>query len=785
LSIVDVPGPGARAVAGILLFGAAVSAANLPEAFSTATASAGTAVLDAATNRPSAEISTRNEAITNASFYKTTKWPLAEGLPQNEISRNELGASTYPLVAVGTEFDGGYFGSAPNIAGFPGLSTVSMRIFAEPNEFQIGRFSHLTRTSYGGGGGSGSPSAAVIIYPTMPYLTDFEGTDGFVVGPLGQQMGWSNPQGSAVISAQDHYSGTQSIQLAPGNPVAIASQTFVASPNETIVFCDFFARPVAEYAIESSTIFTAEGAQFGFQQTNGQGFLQIFEGNGNGGGTWVPTAFSIPLVSGNLAESWVRLTARLDFTRKSWDMYADGKMIAADIPLISASSTYLSTFQAQGAASSASYFDDMYFGATNPLFADANNDGIDDAWEALHGLSLLVNDRYGVPSGDGFTNLLKYIHGMDPGRFYKAIPPIPTTSTSIVTGASAQIGDQGKINPPTANTSIPTSGLRVWLEANIGVTSSNNYVSTWADQSGNGYNATQTSSSYQPTVIANTLNGLPIIQFTASVDQWLNLANFMSGATAGEVFVVLKATSATPSAPRGLWRLGASGGEYPNTDGNVYECFGSTAQTNVGRPASGVGQFSLYNVSAQSGQFVARIDGVTLFSSATNTVTFSGSPAVGNNGTYGFDGQIAEVIIYNRVVTAAERLTVGQYLQGKYNLPGIVVPANPTNLIVNPLSATETSLVWSDTPTNTGITYTVWRQTGSGGYSAVAQVNNTISYVDSGLTAATAYNYEISSTTFAGSSPGYSNVVNATTLASGTDMPLTGMKLWLAADSGV
>ena len=161
------------------------------------------------------------------------------------------------------------------------------------------------------------------------------------------------------------------------------------------------------------------------------------------------------------------------------------------------------------------------------------------------------------------------------------------------------------------------------------------------------------------------------------------------------------------------------------------------------------------------------------------------SAHLGHNGSLGFNGEIAEVIVYNSVLTAAQRTTVGQYLEYKYNLPGISVPSNPTGLIAMPLSPTEVSLVWSDATTTAGITYTIWRQTGSGGYVAVAQVNNALSYVDSGLTAGTSYSYEISSSTLAGSSPGYSSVVSATTLASGTDMPLTGMKLWLIADSGV
>ena len=291
------------------------------------------------------------------------------------------------------------------------------------------------------------------------------------------------------------------------------------------------------------------------------------------------------------------------------------------------------------------------------------------------------------------------------------------------------------------------------MQANVGVTSnSNGDVSVWQDQSGNGNNATQSNSSYQPVVVASSLNGLPAIQFTATSSQWFTLPNLMNGQTTGEVFVIVKANSATPAVARGLWSLGSNGADcYPNTNGSIYESFGSTGQYNIGHPGSGVTQYSLYNVSGQAGQWTARIDGMTLLTSATNTGAFTTSPFLGKDGNGNmFDGAVAEVIIYNTVLTAAQRTTVGQYLQGKYNLPGIAVPATPTSLIVTPVSGTETSLVWSDTPTTTGITYTIWRETGSGSYAAVASVNNALSYMDSGLTAGTSYTYEISSSTLAG-----------------------------------
>ena len=46
----------------------------------------------------------------------------------------------------------------------------------------------------------------------------------------------------------------------------------------------------------------------------------------------------------------------------------------------------------------------------------------------------------------------------------------------------------------TINSSpIPTADLVLWLKSDTGVTdNNNNQVSAWADQSGNGHNATQT-----------------------------------------------------------------------------------------------------------------------------------------------------------------------------------------------------------------------------------------------------------------------------------------------------
>ena len=104
------------------------------------------------------------------------------------------------------------------------------------------------------------------------------------------------------------------------------------------------------------------------------------------------------------------------------------------------------------------------------------------------------------------------------------------------------------------------SGLKLWLEANAGITTNATAkISTWADQSGSTNNATQSNTNYQPLYVTNALNGLPVVRFNPTNNQYFNfsLPNFMGGTTGAEAFVVLKVAATVPGAsvPVGVWRL--------------------------------------------------------------------------------------------------------------------------------------------------------------------------------------------------------------------------------------
>ncbi len=410
-------------------------------------------------------------------------------------------------------------------------------------------------------------------------------------------------------------------------------------------FCDFYSIPVAETSILSSTLFTAESAEFGFQESNGQGVLQVFVGDGNGGGTWSPTTFAIPLGTGNQALTWIRLTARLDFTDQTWNLYSNGALVASAIPFISASSIYFSNFQIQGDALTASYIDDIYVGATNPIVTDSNNNGIPDSWEMRY-LGTLSYGANADPGGVGRTLLQSYQQGLSPW--------------------------------PAA---VVASGLQAWYRADLGVSAdTSNNVSQWTDLSGNGYHVAQTvNPAKEPLLVAGAMNGQPAVQFTPQ--QVLNTTSVANIEGSGSDVTVIAVVA--PAASQGYGSTIYSWG----TDGNVafglssnannsyllYWGTGTGNTVNTPTAVATAGQVQVLSEVKNGSVASAYLNG-SMTGTSTVPSTMATTPAtlaMGNAAYpyYGFTGQVAEVLVYNRALSDAERQSVEAALTAKYVNP--------------------------------------------------------------------------------------------------------------------
>jgi len=287
-----------------------------------------------------------------------------------------------------------------------------------------------------------STSAAVIVTvqsgaAALPYVANFETTEGYRPGPLVGQLSWQGTDGVAVVPATAPGS-QQELAIPAAQPVEIFSHDF-SSTGVSPVFVDFSARPVAGTDPATAVMFSTPAAQVALVGNTSPAQLWIF----GGGVGWYSTGQTIPLDATGRTAAWLRLTTREDYVTKKWDAYLNGQMIAADVAFADATATALTDFSVNGHATAASAFDSFYAGAENPLFPDVNRNGLDDPWETAHGLSLATDNRQLSPTGNGVSVLAAYIAGTDPNDFYNGSTPTLTIvsgnyQTAVVGAFNAQ-----------------------------------------------------------------------------------------------------------------------------------------------------------------------------------------------------------------------------------------------------------------------------------------------------------------------------------------------------------
>jgi hypothetical protein len=245
--------------------------------------------------------------------------------------------------------------------------------------------------------------------------------------------------------------------------------------------------------------------------------------------------------------------------------------------------------------------------------------------------------------------------------------------------ASNFAGDSGysneiSITTPATGATLPMTGMKLWLRADFGVVKdASNLVSSLTDESGSGNTGTSGGSS-QPLFVSGVMNGNPALHFNGQ-STVINLPSFLWTGTAAEGFVILRATSEQPSANRGLWSIGSNyRNAYPQSDGQIVDDFGSGNYYSSGATVVRLNEQHLYNVVSTSTEWTSRLNGRVQFTTASNTVGFWPWPVIGSGGAvsgYGstnFDGDIAEVIIYDHALSSAERDSVNSYLLSKYGM---------------------------------------------------------------------------------------------------------------------
>lgn len=258
------------------------------------------------------------------------------------------------------------------------------------------------------------------------------------------------------------------------------------------------------------------------------------------------------------------------------------------------------------------------------------------------------------------------------------------------------------------------SGLQVWINADNYTISSGSLVSSLTDLSGNGNDAIQGNSGFQPTLIPSSFSSHNVLNFDA-IDDFLELPNI----DFRTVFIVGKSGESPASDFRGLL-----GGPASSTSvgGYLLNTFGGTDNFACGGSLSIFSTIKRNRVNVTSTGNFSPINewwiGFFEFNSNRLQTSDIGRIDAGSQPTRYWKGDIAEIIVYDRVLTTIEYEQVETFLADKYAPPvSLGADINQSNSfcpITIDAGSNFTSYTWSTGASTSSISVTT-----SGTYSVI------------------------------------------------------------------
>ncbi len=227
-------------------------------------------------------------------------------------------------------------------------------------------------------------------------------------------------------------------------------------------------------------------------------------------------------------------------------------------------------------------------------------------------------------------------------------------------------------------TPTEVSGCVLWLRADLGITLNGSDVLQWDDQSDSALSFVQATEADQPPYNATDgdLNNQPSVEFGADTTHQLELADAtaMGGVDTSTWIFVLKPDSATTN--QILLRNAADAiFYYESGAANEYGIYDGTGHRTTGVEPSVVAQYLEWEFDAAGTACQCRVDGSDVGGSLTYDATLDLDKASAINlgswahtGTNRFFGSMAELIVYNKILSAAEQTLIGAYMADRYGL---------------------------------------------------------------------------------------------------------------------
>ncbi len=229
------------------------------------------------------------------------------------------------------------------------------------------------------------------------------------------------------------------------------------------------------------------------------------------------------------------------------------------------------------------------------------------------------------------------------------------------------------------SSAVPLQGLDLWLRADAGVQQASQAVSSWRDQSGNGHQAAQPTSGNRPRFVPNAVNGKPVVRFNGS-NQFMNFNLPVNGLTGMTIVLVSSSAVDKDGSWNGAdsspitWKETADWGTVHLNPQQRYVKFRfGTGQVNnlpiytrASPVKSGYSLSTVIKNGSTESLFINGKSALTQGGKLAKINRVSASANLGRGYTGYFAGDIAEVLVYTRALSTAERQAVESYLLTKY-----------------------------------------------------------------------------------------------------------------------
>jgi hypothetical protein len=233
-------------------------------------------------------------------------------------------------------------------------------------------------------------------------------------------------------------------------------------------------------------------------------------------------------------------------------------------------------------------------------------------------------------------------------------------------------------------------------------------VSVWPDVSGNGDDAGQTNLTRQPVYLANAINGLPVIRFTAANSNELEFIRPVSDDFT--IFCVFRSTHGYGAGSYYYQGAGLVSGEVSGVAADFGTCLFANGQVSAGtgnpdvatesaagfnnglphvmtfKRIASTGEVDLY----LDGQLAGSVTGSTASLTACARLVLGAQQTMINY----LDGDIAEVKIYGSALSDYNRGVEEGGLACKYGIPGVGTPPAPPGGLTGISGNRAISLSW-------------------------------------------------------------------------------------------